>query len=580
MRIYPRRVDIDTPASPVRHNSSKPGRRIGIYGWGVVAPGAKDVEALDRLLRAGETALRAARRPELGDGLFAVGEPEFAVDDYVGWIAARKGEAFATRLKKKMGDNVLFALGAAVQAMQCDPELEAVAKELDEACHVYVGSGVGDLPQSYAAARELDKATRRWNQFWADPVRCPARRAFEEWGEVAGGPPPVDPATLPVDSEERFEARLAWDAHWAARSPSLKAFLERMMAIEALGSADEGPESSSPGEKPKALSEKAHLDAIRRRVRALRALLDEVGCPPPPWASVSPDLIWNIQNAPAAQITMLFDIHGAAWAPVGACSTFGVALKCGRDAILRGEAKMAIVGTTDPRPDSALASAFHEARVMAGNGDVTAPFTSLRGTHLSGGACVWILGDEEYFSAQGLEPVGGWVEAVALSSDAEHIITPSVSGPKRAMARAFEEAGVTRDDIAIADLHATGTPGDLNELSLVEGFVSERTRITARKGQLGHGMANAGGWELTALALGLRAGAAHPTGIKRAALHPNIRRPDAIVTTEEAALDPGGRNVGFKLMLGIGGITACVVLRAASPPPGRAALTGKLNAEE
>ena len=112
-------------------------------------------------------------------------------------------------------------------------------------------------------------------------------------------------------------------------------------------------------------SEKAHLDAIRRRVRAHRALLDEVGCPPPPFSAVSANLIWNIQNAPAAQITMLLGVHGPAWAPVGACSTFGVALKCGRDAILRGEAKVAIVGTTDPRPDPALVGAFHDARVMA-----------------------------------------------------------------------------------------------------------------------------------------------------------------------------------------------------------------------
>lgn len=544
-------------------SSSKQAPRIGIYGWGVVAPGAKNVAALEQLLREGKTALKTASRPELGEGLFAVGDPAFSFDDYVGWIAERRGEAYATRLKKKMGDNVLFALGAAVQAMQCNSKLETLAKELDEACHVYVGSGVGDLPQSYAAVRSIDKATRAWNQFWADPARCPARRIFEETGKSDESlPPPVDPATLPVDSEDRLEARVAWDAYWASRSPNLKEFLQKMRVIEALGSADEGPEAP-PGSKPKPVSEKAHLDAIRRRVRALRTLLDEVGCPPPPWTAVSPDLIWNIQNAPAAQITMLFDVHGAAWAPVGACSTFGVALKCGRDAIRRGEAKMAIVGTTDPRPDPALVGAFHEARVMAGTGEVNAPFTTLRGTHLSGGSCIWILGDEEYFSARGLTPVGGWVEAVALSSDAEHIITPSVSGPKRAMARAFDEAGVTPADVAIADLHATGTPGDLNELSLVESFISERTRITARKGQLGHGMANAGGWELTSLALSLQAGEAHPTGIKEKELHPNIRRPEAIVLGEKTPLGGRPEKTGFKLMLGIGGITACVVLRSA-----------------
>lgn len=535
-------------------------RRVGVYGWGIVAPGARNVLALESLLEQGKTALAPVRSPELGHDLFAVGDPDFSIDEYVPWIAARKGEAFATRLKKKMGDNVLFALGATIQAM-CggDPQqpasrLEAIARELDHECHVYVGSGVGDLPQSYAAARSLDAATRAWNQFWADPARCGARAHFEASGsaEGLGASPPTDPRTLPVDSEARLAARVVWEDFWAQRSTALADFMTRVAAVEA--GVDESPASA------RATSDKAHLDNIRRRVRALRALLDEVGCPPPPWTTVSPDLIWNIQNAPAAQITMLLEVHGAAWAPVGACSTFGVALKCGRDAILRGEAKMAIVGTTDPRPDPALVGAFHEARVMAGTGEVNVPFTSLRGTHLSGGACIWVLGDEEYFRARGIEPVGGWVESVALSSDAEHIITPSISGPKAAIAQAFEEAHVTPSEIAIADLHATGTPGDLNELSLVEGFVGERTWITARKGQLGHGMANSGGWELTALALGLKNGFAYPTGIERGVLHASVRRPQAIVGTR-APIDDGAPRVGFKLMLGIGGITACVVMR-------------------
>lgn len=537
----------------MRQTLEKQGRRVGVYGWGVVAPGARNVDALDALLRSGKTALKNASSAPLGAGLFAVGDPDFDVEDFAGWIAERKGEAYAGRLRKKMGDNVLFALGATAQAMRCDPKLEAAARALDEHCHVYVGSGVGDLPQSYAAVRSLDRATREWNQFWADPAHCAARRAFEETGDAGGDAPPPSPSALPVDSEERHDARVAWDAFWAARSSGLQDFMHRIAAVEAIGSVEEGPEA-------KQTSEKAHLDAIRRKVRALRALLDEVGCPPPPWTAVSPDLIWNIQNAPAAQITMMLDVHGAAWAPVGACSTFGVALKCGRDAILAGDAKMAIVGTTDPRPDPCLVGAFHEARVMAGTGEVNSPFTSLRGTHISGGACIWILGDEETMRAHGLgEPIGGWVDAVALSSDAEHIITPSVSGPKRALSRAFEEAEVTKDDIAIADLHATGTPGDLNELSLVSDYVNERTLITARKGQLGHGMANSGGWELTALALGLRAGEAYCTGIDAGAIHPNVRHPESIVAGTTALANRS--RVGFKLMLGIGGITACVVMR-------------------
>lgn len=535
-------------------SNSKSRRRIGIYGWGVVAPGAANVRAFEALLDANATALRPDSRSELGSGLFAVGEPAFSFDDYAAWIAERRGEAYAVRLRKKMGDNVQYAVGATIQALQSQPGLEAAVKELDDACHVYVGSGVGDLPQSYLAERSLAKATRTWNHFWAQPERCAARRHYELEGQFeANPPPPVDPKTLPVDSEARFEALTAWEAYWATRSDRLHDYLKRYADIEKLSIQNADDESG-------------HLSAIRARGRAHRALADEVGCPPPPWASVSPDLIWNIQNSPAAQLTMLLEVHGAAWAPIGACSTFGVALSCGKNAIEAGEAKLAFVGTTDPKPDPALVGAFYDARVMPGTGEVNSPFTSLRGTHVSGGSCVWIIGDADWCEARGLVPLA-FVEATALASDAEHIITPSKSGPKRAIRHAYELAGIAPSDVAIMDLHATGTPGDLNELALVDEYIDDRTLITARKGQLGHGMANSGGWELTALAMGLSAERAFPTAIPEGELHPRITRKEQLVTTGRPIAKPAdGGAVGVKIMLGIGGITACVVLRGATKP--------------
>jgi 3-oxoacyl-(acyl-carrier-protein) synthase len=537
-------------------------RRIGVYGWGVVAPGARDVHALETLLRGGRSALESSPGPDAGDALFPIGRPDFSFDDCAAWIAERHGEPYLARIRSKMGDNVQFALGATIQALACDPRLEGLLRELDDACHVYVGSGVGDLPESYRAASSLERATRGWNRFWAQPARCAARRRFEADGGRAdlaqamrsfgAAAPPADPASFDVDSDERSDAVAVWNAYWAGQSEELREFLERFAAIERIDAAEGDHEG-------------AHLGAIRKRMRAHRALIDEVGCPQPPWTAVSPNLIWNIQNAPAAQITMLLGVHGAAWAPVGACSTFGVALRCGGDAIRHGQAKMAIVGTTDPRPDAALVAAFHQARVMPATGEVNSPFTSLRGTHVSGGACIWIVGDAEWCDERGLRPIGGYVESVAISSDAEHIITPSKTGPRRAIERAYAEAHIGPQDVAVIDLHATGTPGDLNELALVDDFISARTLITARKGQLGHGMANSGGWELTVLALGLARGAALPTGIRAGDIHPRARRLDRIVTGEKPLPRADGAEglVGVKLMLGIGGITACVVLRGA-----------------
>jgi hypothetical protein len=521
-------------------------RQVAIYGWGVVAPGARDVATFRAMVERATTALAPARG-ELGDGLFAVGEPDFDIEAYRDFIVARHGEPRFNQLKSKMGDNALFALGACIQALESNPGLEAAVREADLGTHVYIGSGVGDLPQSYAARAALDQATRVWNRFWADRTRCAALRAFlDERHLPPGPPPPVDPATLPVDSEERFAARVAWDAFWARHSDARAQFERAYAEIERTPIGDD--------------TEKGPLHAIKKRQSLHRKLLDETGCPTPPWQAVDPKLVWAIQNVPAAQITMLLETHGASWAPVGACSTFGVALKCGRDAITRGEAKVAIVGTTDPRPDPALISAFHRARLTPATGDVNYPLTSLLGTHVAGGACTWIIADVEYMAARGLRPIGPTIEGIGLSSDAEHIITPSASGPKNAIRAALAEAGATPETIAAWDMHATGTPGDASELRLIREFVGPQTRVSARKGLFGHGMANAGGWELTVLAMGLTEARALPTGVSPEAVHPALRAQygETLVTHGGAVQ---GRHA-VKLMMGIGGITACVVLGA------------------
>ncbi|MGA2447956.1 MAG: beta-ketoacyl synthase N-terminal-like domain-containing protein [Polyangiaceae bacterium] len=530
--------------APRRTDRLRP--KIGVYGWGVVAPGARNADRLAVLLESSVSALALDRRPELGAGLFAVGDPQFDFADYEAWIGERRGDAYAARLRAKTGDNVQFVVGATIQALVGAPGLEPLLRELDERCHVYVGSGVGELSETLRAGENHERAMRAWNRYWADPARCAPRRRYEGDGAApSDSPPPCDPRTLPVDSEARVDALHAWHAYWAPRSEALAVFLERFAAIEQL---DDDPTRPD-----------AHVGVIRKRVRAHRALVEATGCPTPPWDAVSPNLVWNIQNGPAAQLTMLLDIHGPSWAPVGACATFGVALKCGADAIERGEATAAIIGTADPRPIPELVAAFHQARVTPATGDVNAPLTTLRGTHVSGGACVWVVGDAAWFESRGLRPLA-YVEAVALSSDAEHIITPSKDGPKRAIRHAYERARIRPEDVAIVDLHATGTPGDLTELSLVSEFIGDHTRVTARKGQLGHGMSNSGGWELTAMAMSLARRRALPTGIDCARLHPRVLRPDAIVGPDEAPLDG---DIGVKLMLGIGGITACVVIRAA-----------------
>src|SRR5260370_30400195 len=91
-------------------------------------------------------------------------------------------------------------------------------------------------------------------------------------------------------------------------------------------------------------------------------------------------------NPRAAQASMLGRITGLTFAPVAACSTFGVALKLAMDAIQRGEASAVAVGATDPPPLPLSVGAFYAAPVVAADSTDSKPLTRLRGTPLPRGA--------------------------------------------------------------------------------------------------------------------------------------------------------------------------------------------------
>jgi 3-oxoacyl-(acyl-carrier-protein) synthase len=162
--------------------------------------------------------------------------------------------------------------------------------------------------------------------------------------------------------------------------------------------------------------------------------------------------------------------------------------------------------------------------------------------------------------AKGMQPLGLEIVGVAVSSDADHIITPSEEGPRSAMRRAMAVAEVEPEEVSTWDMHATATPGDWQELQNALAVLPGKTRFTARKGSFGHGMSVCGGWELTAQHLGVVTGKLHPVDLQEAELHPQVRPYfDSLVLDQPEVTDEG--SVAGKINMGIGGINACVICR-------------------
>jgi 3-oxoacyl-(acyl-carrier-protein) synthase len=229
------------------------------------------------------------------------------------------------------------------------------------------------------------------------------------------------------------------------------------------------------------------------------------------------------------------------------------------EAIRRGEAKLVVIGATEPAPNPISVGTFYNARVLAHDGEVSKPLTGMKGTHVAGGAAVWILGDLDHYVAKGWTPLGLEPLAVGLTADADHIITPSKEGPVEAIRIALEQAGASPEDVVEFDMHATGTPGDYNEVELLREVLPASCRLSARKGTFGHGMGAGGGWELTAQYMGITRGALFPTTIAAAEVNPALR-----ALHDDYVLDaPCAARAGIvgKLSMGVGGINACMLSR-------------------
>src|SRR5712691_9918600 len=520
-------------------------KRIGVFGWGVVAPKSPNVEVFERNLERSDTWLSPFRG--YGQSNFLVGYPEFDFETYHGWFEGRFPPAKFSQIKDKMGPMVQYAIGAFLQSLSQNPGMETYLQSLGTKCHVYVGTGLGEITVTHEEALKHERALRRWNEFWAAPERCSALRVHMDGNRDPKAP--RDPKQFPVGSEAWIDAKHAWEQFWAARSDALADYLAEAASIQ--GEAVPPASGSGPSK----------LSTIRQKLHRIRALNKKWGCPEEPWAAVSPNLLWNIANMPAAQISMIGKIVGPAFAPVAACASFGVAVKMAVDAIDLGEATAVVIGMTDPPPHPMIISAFYGANVLSADADVSRPMTALKGTHVAGGSCVWVVGDAEVMMAKGFQPVGLEIVGVGTSSDAHHIIAPSKGGPQLAIKAAMEEVKAT--DVTTWDMHATATPGDATEIAHSLELLHPDVIFTARKGTFGHGMSVGGGWELTAQHLGMAKGHLYPMALTEGELHADVKVHEAkFVQAQGCNVE---RGYSGKLSMGVGGINSCVISRPWDP---------------
>jgi 3-oxoacyl-[acyl-carrier-protein] synthase II len=272
-------------------------------------------------------------------------------------------------------------------------------------------------------------------------------------------------------------------------------------------------------------------------------------------------------NGPAAAIEMSLGARAGARTVVSACASSTESIVNAYDHLQAGYADIIIAGGSEaaihPLPIAAFASMQALSKRNDDPATASRPYDLTRdGFVLGEGGAAIVLETEEHALARGAriyaELLGG-----AVTSDAYHITAPDPEGSAaaRAMIAAVANSGLSLDDVAHINAHATSTPvGDIAEYKALLHVFGDRLHdipVSATKASTGHLLGGAGGIEAIFTVKALHERTAPPT-INLSEQDPDI---PLDVVREPRAL-PAGDVVAISNSFGFGGHNAVVAFRS------------------
>ena len=190
-------------------------------------------------------------------------------------------------------------------------------------------------------------------------------------------------------------------------------------------------------------------------------------------------------------LSTLFKLTGVNFTISAACASGSHAIGMAYQLIRSGLQDCIICGGAQEINKYAMGS-FDGLGVFAINPEhpekASRPFDKNRdGLVPSGGAATLIVESYESAVKRGA-PILAEILGYGFSSNGEHISTPNVIGPSKAMSKAIEQANLKPSQIEYVNAHATSTPvGDANEAKAIfEVFGENGPYVSSTKSMTGH----------------------------------------------------------------------------------------------
>ena len=286
---------------------------------------------------------------------------------------------------------------------------------------------------------------------------------------------------------------------------------------------------------------------------------------------VKPSLALSIFcGAASCNIAIEFDLRGPSSANSDSCASGAIAIGNAFRAVRDGYADIMLAGGVEVPLAPLTFGSFDVIRAMSTQnedpGRACRPFDRKRdGFVMAEGGALLVLEERQHALRRGA-PLYGAVLGFGSSNDAYHMTAPLPSGAQaaRAMRCALGEAGTTPEEVGYINAHASSTPlNDVMETAAIKqvfGPHAYRVPISGTKAMHGHSLGASGAIEAAICMLALRHAYLPPTL--------NLEDPDPACDLDYVA--GTGREVAVRAVLsnsfGFGGINACLVFGAATPP--------------
>jgi len=195
-----------------------------------------------------------------------------------------------------------------------------------------------------------------------------------------------------------------------------------------------------------------------------------------------------IPSAGASSISIDLGVRGPSIGVSSACSSSGHAIAMGIMMLRSGQCEFALCGGAEAVINEGCVKVWEAMRVLSK--DYCRPFSKNRGGVILGEGAANLVLETKTHAIERSANILAELVGFGMSSDANHVVAPTIEGPISAMRKALKNANLDHRSIDYINAHGSGTEqNDIIETAAIREVFNDHSNallVSSTKSMLGH----------------------------------------------------------------------------------------------